>query len=188
MKSDTVYKRAYNTALDLLGDYRKGDHLPSENELSDALAVSRTTVRKVLAQLTDHGYVAGAGKDRKAGNRVRAAAYFPTTETVPTAQQVESRFMDWMLRGDTKPGTLINELELARQFNVGTTGIREFLNRFRRFALIEKRANAGWLFKGFTQDFAAELFEIRELRTTLRARFRQSAARGSRLGSAAGAA
>ena len=163
MKSDTVFKRAYNAALDLLGDYRKGDRLPSENELSDALAVSRTTVRKVLSQLTDDGYVAGAGKDRKAGKRVRAAAYFPVTETVPTAMQVESRFMDWMLRGDTKPGTLINELELARQFNVGTTGIREFLNRFRRFGLIEKRANAGWLFKGFTEDFAAELFEIREL-------------------------
>src|SRR4051794_30573725 len=113
MKSDNVFKRAHNSALDLLGGYRKGGQLPSENELSDALAVSRTTVRKVLSQLTDDGYVAGAGKDRKAGKRVRAAAYFPVTETVPTAMQVESRFMDWMLRGDTKPGTLINELELA---------------------------------------------------------------------------
>lgn len=163
MKSDTVYKRAYNTMLDVLAGYRRGEQLPSENELSATLGVSRTTVRKVLSQLTQNGFVVGGGKKRTAGTRARSGAYFPSTETVPTATQVEARFMDWMLRGDTKPGTLINELELARQFGVGTTGIREFLNRFRRFGLIEKRPNAGWLFKGFTEDFAAELFEIREL-------------------------
>ena len=61
------------------------------------------------------------------------------------------------------PGTAINELELARQFGVATTGIREFLNRFQRFGLIEKRPNAGWVFKGFTARFALELFEIREM-------------------------
>jgi DNA-binding GntR family transcriptional regulator len=46
---------------------------------------------------------------------------------------------------------------------VGTTGIREFLNRFQSFGLIEKRPNTGWLFKGFTINFALELFEIREM-------------------------
>ena len=61
-----------------------------------------------------------------------------------------------------RPGAIINELQLARQFGIATTGIREFLNRFQRFGLIEKRPNAGWLFKGFTESFALELFEIRE--------------------------
>ncbi len=60
-----------------------------------------------------------------------------------------------------KPGTLINELELARQFGVATNGIREFLIRFSRFGLVEKKSNSGWLFKGFTEAFALELFEIR---------------------------
>ena len=71
--------------------------------------------------------------------------------------------MEWMLRDDAHPGTTINELELARQFGVATTGIREFLNRFQSFGLIERRPNAGWLFKGFTASFALELFEIREM-------------------------
>lgn len=79
------------------------------------------------------------------------------------AAQVEERFMEWMLRDDARPGTLINELELARRFGVATTGIREFLNRFQRFGLIEKRPTAGWVFKGFTTNFALELFEIREI-------------------------
>jgi len=78
------------------------------------------------------------------------------------AAQVEKRFMEWMLRDNARPGTSINELELARQFGVATTGIREFLNRFQRFGLIEKRPNAGWAFKGFTATFALELCEIRE--------------------------
>jgi DNA-binding GntR family transcriptional regulator len=74
---------------------------------------------------------------------------------------VEQQFMEWMLRGGAKPGTLINELELARQFGVATNGIREFLIRFSRFGLIEKKNNSGWLFNGFTEAFALELFEIR---------------------------
>lgn len=71
--------------------------------------------------------------------------------------------MEWMLRDNTRPGTLINELDLARNFGVATTSIREFLNRFQRFGLIEKRPNAGWVLNGFTPAFALELFEIREM-------------------------
>jgi DNA-binding GntR family transcriptional regulator len=88
---------------------------------------------------------------------------FPDAETVPLGAQVERRFMEWMLRDNACPGTAVNELELARQLGTATTSIREFLNRFQRFGLIEKRPNAGWILKGFTPDFALELFEIREL-------------------------
>ena len=163
MKSDTVFKLAFNDMLSIVSKAGIGAILPSENELSARLGVSRTTVRKVLAELNAHGYVSGQGRNRAVVAPVPASARFPQTETVPAFQQVEKRFMEWMLRGDTKPGAQINELEMARAFGVGTTGIREFLNRFRRFGLIEKRPNAGWLFKGFTEDFAMELFEIREM-------------------------
>jgi DNA-binding GntR family transcriptional regulator len=71
--------------------------------------------------------------------------------------------MEWMLRSDLEPGSSINVLELARLFGVSTTGIREFLNGFARFGLIEKRPNASWIFKGLTHDFALELFDVREL-------------------------
>ena len=55
MKSDTVYKLAFNQALDLVALSEVGDRLPSETELSTTLSVSRTTVRKVLASLTERG-------------------------------------------------------------------------------------------------------------------------------------
>lgn len=163
MKSDAVFKRAFNDAVDVISGLRAGEALPSENELGARLNVSRTTVRKILSTLEERGAVGGSGRQRFVRSVGARLKRFPQAETVPMAEQVEKRFMEWMLRGNTRPGTSINELELAREFGVATTGIREFLNRFQRFGLIEKRPNAGWVFKGFTPSFALDLFEIREM-------------------------
>jgi DNA-binding GntR family transcriptional regulator len=163
MKSDAVFKRAFNNTLDLVGALKDGDQLPSENKLSSTLGVSRTTVRKVLLELTERGMVSGSGRRRVVRSHQHNVRPFPESETITTSVQVEKRFMEWMLRDNPTPGTLINELELARHFHVATTGIREFLNRFQHFGLIEKRQQGGWILKGFTADFALELFEIREM-------------------------
>ena len=163
MKTDTVYKRAFNDALDLVAKLGEGEPLPSENALSARLGVSRTTVRKVLSTLVERGVLEGDTPHRVVRSLPEGMRRFPDSETVPMAAQVEQRFMQWMLRDNARPGTTINELELARQFGVATTGIREFLNRFQRFGLTERRPNAGWVFKGFTTGFALELFEIREM-------------------------
>jgi DNA-binding GntR family transcriptional regulator len=163
MKTDTVFKRAFNDALDLVSRLSDGERLPSETTLSVELGVSRTTVRKVIAALQANGIVSGGGRERDVHPSNAGMKRFPQSETVAMAAQVEERFMEWMLRDNARPGTAINELDLARKFGVATTGIREFLNRFQRFGLIERRPNAGWIFKGFTTDFALELFEIREM-------------------------
>ena len=163
MKTDAVFKRAFNDALDLVSRMVDGAPLPPETALSATLGISRTTVRKIITTLAEQGVVAGDGRERTIRARSNSMRRFPEAETVSTSAQVEKRFMEWMLRDDASPGMTINELELARQFGVGTTGIREFLNRFQSFGLIEKRPNAGWLFKGFTINFALELFEIREM-------------------------
>ena len=163
MKTDTVFKKAFNDALDLVSKLKDREPLPSENTLSARLGVSRTTVRKVLARLSERGLVVGSGVQRMVCLTRVQMNRFPEAETVPTSDQVERQFMEWMLRDNASPGTMINELDLARRFGVATTSIREFLNRFQRFGLIEKRPNAGWVFKGFTPAFALELFEIREI-------------------------
>lgn len=163
MKTDAVFKRAFNDALDLVATLGDGQPLPSESVLSARLGISRTTVRKVLAGLASHGLVTGSGRHRMVGSARDQVARFPMMETVTMAAQVEKRFMDWMARDDPPPGTIISELELARRFGVATTGIREFLIRFQRFGLVDKRPSGGWVFKGFTTEFALELFEIREM-------------------------
>lgn len=163
MKTDSVFKRAYNDALDLVSNLAGGELLPSENALSARLRVSRTTVRKILSALAGQEVVTGTAGRRVAGKMREGMQRYPEVETVPMAAQIEKRFMEWMLRDNARPGTAINEVELARQFGVATASLREFLNRFQRFRLIEKRPNAGWVFKGFTPGFAIELFEIREM-------------------------
>jgi DNA-binding GntR family transcriptional regulator len=163
MKTDTVFKKAFNDALDVVSKVHPGDHLPSENILAARLGVSRTTVRKVFLKLSEAGLIAGSGTQRTVClDRVQMQR-FTEAETIPTADQIERLFMEWMLRDNMSPGAMINELDLARRFKVATTSIREFMNRFQRFGLIEKRPNAGWVFKGFTTAFAFELFEIREM-------------------------
>ena len=163
MKTDTVFKRAFNEALDLFAELDEGTPLPSENSLSSKLGVSRTTVRKILSMLAEGGVVAGSGRHRFFRKASASVKRFPEAETVPMAMQVEKRFMEWMLRDNARPGTVVSEVELARQFGMAIGGIREFLNRFQHFGLIEKRPNTGWVFKGFTTHFALELFEIREM-------------------------
>ncbi|MEQ1901445.1 MAG: GntR family transcriptional regulator [Devosia sp.] len=163
MKTDTVFKRAYNDALALVAEQPEGQVLPSENALSTKLRVSRTTARKVIAALVQEAVIS-SGKQHAVLRRPDVVGErFPEAETLPMSAQVERQFMEWLLRDDPRPGTTINERELARRFGVATTGIREFLNRFQRFGLIDKRPNAGWVFRGFTTSFGLELFEVREM-------------------------
>ena len=60
-----------------------------------------------------------------------------------------------LLAEKVEPGTLITEAELAREAGVGITSVREFLIRFGRFGLIEKRPNSRWLLQGLYPRFRA---------------------------------
>ena len=163
MRTDTTFKRAFNDMIDIIRTLDLGAELPSENALRAQLGVSRTTVRKVLAAMSARGIIISEAHRRIIREQPRQKERYPKKETLAISEQVETSFMEWMLRGDACPGTEINEAELARKFGVATTIIREFLNRFQKYGLIEKRQNAGWVFKGFTASFALELFEIREM-------------------------
>ena len=77
-----LQKPRYQQAKDLIierissGDLRPGDRVPSENELVEAMSVSRMTENRALRELTDEGYlhrVAGSGTfvaDFRAGSHV----------------------------------------------------------------------------------------------------------------------
>ena len=163
MKSDTVYKQTFNKVLDHLANFAPGTLLQSEKRMSDTFHVSRTTVHKVMSGLGERGVISRGAAGPTLSRKPRKSDYFPPAETVTTSDRVEKQFMEWMLRGDRRPGDDINGLELAREFKVSTSAIREYLNRFTPFGLIEKRPKAGWVFRGFTPEFALELFEVREL-------------------------
>ena len=163
MKTNTVFKRAHNQSLSRLSAYAIGSHIGSEPHWAQALAVSRTTVRAVMAALAAKGVLAQEGRRKVLLRRPTPADLYPDLETEQVGAIVEKRFMKWILDGDCKPGQQINGLDLARQFGVSTSAIRDYLNRFSQFGLLQRRPSGSWAFKGFTSEFAEELFEVREM-------------------------
>jgi DNA-binding GntR family transcriptional regulator len=163
VKTNTVFKRAYNQCLARLGAYVLGSDIGSEPYWAQALAVSRTTVRSILAALAAKGILGRDGRRKLLLRRPVPTDLYPDLETEQLGAIVEKRFMKWILEGDCKPGQQINGLELARQFGVSTSAIRDYLNRFSQFGLLERRPSGSWAFKGFTSEFAEELFEVREM-------------------------
>ncbi len=171
MKTNTVFKRAYNRGLSRLGGYAIGADIGSEPSWARALGVSRTTVRAMLAVLASARLIAYDGRRKSLLRHPVPADFYPEVETEKIGAIVEKRFMQWILEGDCKPGQQINVLELSRQFGASASAIRDYLNRFPRLGLLERGANGSWVFKGFTEDFAEELCEVRtmfELRSALR--------------------
>ena len=139
MKTNTVFKRAHNLWLSRLAASAIGSDIGSEPYWAEALAVSRTTVRSVLAALAAKGILAHDGRRKVLLRRPVPTDLYPDLETEQLGAIVEKRFMKWILDGDCKPGQQINGLELARQFGVSTSAIRDYLNRFSQFGLLERR-------------------------------------------------
>ena len=163
MKTNAIFKRTYNACLGLLAARPIGAHLGSEPHLATELDVSRTTIRAALATLSARDLIRVNGREKIIQRRPVVSDYYPEIETEPVSDLVEKRFMQWILHGDCRPGQQINSLELARQFGVSTSAIREYLNGFRQFGLLERRPSGSWIVKGFTKEFALELSEVREL-------------------------
>jgi DNA-binding GntR family transcriptional regulator len=159
-KQNTVFKEAYNRCLTLVAS---NTALPSEPEMGAQLGVSRTTVRAVLNRMNETGLIAWDKRNKIVLRRPTEEDFFPTEETDSLSEIIERSFMRRILAGGAEPGMQINELELAREIGIGTTSVREFLIRFSRFGLIEKRPNSHWILKGFTREFALELTEVREM-------------------------
>lgn len=159
-KPNTLFKETYNSCLRLL---KVNENLPSETELSERLNVSRTTIRSVLGAMVEADLIAWDKTSKRVLRSVAPRDYFPDNETDSVSSVIERAFMRRVLSADVKVGDQINEADLAREIGVSTSAVREFLIRFSRFGLIEKQRNRHWTLKGFTEDFALELFEVREM-------------------------
>jgi DNA-binding GntR family transcriptional regulator len=171
MKSNAVFKRAYNQSLSLLDGCDIAADIGSEPSWAQRLGVSRTTVRAILQALAAAKLIAFDGRRKVLARRPVVSDRYPDGETRPVKDIVEKQFMQWILHGDCKPGQQINGLELARQFSVSTSAIRDYLSGFSQFGLLERRPNGSWMFRGITREFAEELFEVRvmfELRSAQR--------------------
>ncbi|WP_420023338.1 GntR family transcriptional regulator [Cereibacter azotoformans] len=158
-----LFKMLVNRLLDRLAGLPPGAELGSEGELATELQASRTTIRAVLAHLAEAGLLSWEGRRKVLLRPPCPADRFDEGETRPRQELVEEPFLTWVLQGDLPPGMLLHESDLARRFGVSLATVREFLIRFEPFGLIEKQPNRHWVLKGFTRDFAEEMFAVRKM-------------------------
>lgn len=159
-RQNTLFKEAFNRYAAVL---KPDATLPSEPEIAAQLGISRSTARAILMRLSDAGIIRWNKRQKIVLRQPTGDDLFPEEETNSLHDIIERRFMLRILSDDAQPGMQINELELAREIGTGTSVVREFLIRFSRFGLIEKRPNSHWILKGFTSEFALELADVREM-------------------------
>lgn len=163
MKTNALYKRTHNQCLRLLSNASVGDLLASEPKLSATLGVSRTTLRAVLAQMQTRGLIAIDGRTKQVLRKPLADDYLDGSDLEPLSDMVERKFMEWMSGPEFHRGQAINGLDLARQFGVSTSAIRDCLNTFSHFGLLQRQSSGRWTASGLTVEFVAELFDMREV-------------------------
>src|ERR1700744_5651207 len=100
MKSNAVFKRAYNRSLALLEGYDVAADLGAEPAWAQRLGASRTTARAVLQTLAAEKLIAFDGRRKVLARRPRAADRYPEGETRSVREIVEKQFMQWVLHGD----------------------------------------------------------------------------------------
>jgi len=162
-RTNSVYKETYNACLDYIRELGPRSSLPPETSLAKKWDISRTTVRSVLERLDEAQIIEWQGRGKQVLRKPRASDYFAVEETRSAGMRVETAFMEFVLSRDLAPGTILREAELVREFGISTSAVREFLIRFSRFGLIEKKPNRYWVLNGFTRNFAIELFDVREM-------------------------
>lgn len=162
-RTDVRFRLAYNRLIDLCAGASAGGSLPSENALAAEIGVSRTVVRACLARLAEKGIMAWEGREKTILRAPGAADKFALAGAAggDGLEDLETRFLDWVLRFDVPAGTPLNVSQLSRDFEVTPHRLQEFLSGLSRFGLVERRARGGWTLLGFTREYAVELSEFR---------------------------
>jgi len=162
-RTDVRFRAAYNRTLDDLAKLSPGDPLPSELKLADELKVSRTVVRATLKRLADANIIGLEGRHKPLLRTPDDNDRLPERDEYISLRELESRFLDWILRFDVPADTPLNVAQLAKQFSVPPHLLQEFLAGLGHFGLVERRPRGGWRLLGFTADYAVELSEFRAL-------------------------
>jgi len=79
------------------------------------------------------------------------------------SKQVYARLKDRFLRGEYLPGSRIFEDELAREYGISLTPIREAMHRFQAEGLVVRKEHRALYVRSFTLEEARNVYEMRAL-------------------------
>lgn len=159
-RSNRLFKRAYNQALDLIVT---GGNSASLSGFARDLGVSRTTARMVHNRLILSNLISPNSSSHMRLRLPTEHDYYSEAEIRPAALEIELKFMNWILHDRVSPGTKMSEAALGRRFGVSASTVRELLIRLSRLGFIHKDANRHWILDGFSRDYANEVMEFRQV-------------------------
>lgn len=157
-RPDRLFKSTCNSMLDRL---LAGAEVHSKSALARDLGVSRTTVRAVLNRLEEQGIIRQSDRQWRVIRRPERQDYFDTLETLDVRKVLEQAFMQMVQNQELKPGSRLNEGQLARRFDVSVQTLREFLIGLSRFGFVRKDQSRRWVLEGVTETYAMELHDVR---------------------------
>lgn len=160
-RTNTRFVAAHNHLLTLCDAMDIGDILASENVLATRLGVSRTVVRGILARLDERSIIDMEGRSKVIKKRSGPEDILEGPPALLSVEELERRFLDWVLRMDVPPGTTLNVAQLSKEFSVATHTLQEFFSSLSRFGIVIRRPRGGWVLHGFTVDYAIELSDFR---------------------------
>ena len=159
-RSDRKFKTSFNTWLDgvLIGN------MPDTiSGVARLLGVSRTIARNVLLRGAEIKLISDVSSPADFLRKPTRSDYFELREIRSLEEQLENDFMVWLKDAQPAPGSRLSEAALARRFGVSNTVVREFLIGLSRFGFIRKEPHRSWILEGFTEQYALELHEVRQL-------------------------
>lgn len=160
-RNNKRFRLVYNALVDAYSKGESAQTMPTETVLADRMNVSRTVIRSALKAMQERGIIDWQGREKTIVRVPTEADKIPIPDYETSAQDLESRFLEWVLRFDVPAGTTLNIAMLSRHFSVSPHILQEFLASLRSFGLVERRPKGGWVLLGFTADFAIELSELR---------------------------
>lgn len=160
-RTDDRFRVAYQELLSVIAQQPIGADLPPELTLADQLSISRTTVRAILTAFSEAGLIAWKGRRKSILRMPTAKDQLAIRDEYLPREELERRFLQWVLRFDVPAGTPLNVAKLAKEFSVPPHALQEFLSGLSQFGLVARRPRGGWLLLGFTAEYAVELSEFR---------------------------
>ena len=160
-----LIQETVNGILSTLSDFKQGTTvLLKDNTLAKQLNVSRTTIRTAIAEIAKKGIIDINGSEKRVIRAANEDDFFDTSNSVSSKEEIiEKYFLDLINQGKLLPGGKFSELELAKASGCNTITVREFLIKFSRFGLIDKKPRAKWKMVKFDEKFALELVEFRRI-------------------------
>ena len=160
-KNKNLVHETFNQILTILS--HDSPMVPSELSLSQKLEVSRTVIRKAFDIMVKLNLIQVSGRKKALIRIIRQSDYFLLEpDQADRNQIIQQFFVNQIRNGSIRPGVSFSVLDLATESGCNRTIVREFLYKFSKFGLIEKRPRKMWGMVRIDRDYVAELTETRK--------------------------